>query len=382
MAPSEIKKIFQEKFGREPIIVRAPGRINFIGEHTDYNNGWVLPAAINKEVYIAIASNNLNEFRVLSLNLNDYQSFGLNELKPGNKWINYLQGVMSGIHKIGFPLHGVDVLVSGNIPVGAGLSSSAALCCGFGMAYSKTFDIELSKLAIAKIAQYAEHEFAGVKCGLMDQYASLFGEKNHAVLLDCESLTHELIPFNFSDVDILLIDTKVKHTLAETAYNNRREACELGIALIMRKYDVKSLRDVTLDILNDLKADFPDDVFRRCSFVVQEIDRTKKAAEFLKKHNIQAFGNLLYQTHEGLSKDYEVSCEEADFLVSIAKNNNKVFGARMMGGGFGGCTINLIRKEETENFKKVTHEKYIVSYQKEPDFYSITLEQGVSIIQT
>ena len=168
---------------------------------------------------------------------------------------------MDGIHKIGFPLGGVDILISGNIPVGAGLSSSAALCCGFGMAYSTVMRFELVRLAIAKIAQYAEHNFAGVKCGLMDQYASLFGKKDHALLLDCKTLEHEAVPFQFPDIDILLIDTKVKHSLADSAYNNRREACELGVALVMRKYDVRSLRDVTPDMLMELKDDFPDDIF-------------------------------------------------------------------------------------------------------------------------
>ena len=377
MEYASIRKAFVEKFGKEPIIVRAPGRINFIGEHTDYNNGLVLPAAINKQILIAVAPNQTQQCQVYSADLNEEQSFSVNDLKPGKGWAHYLQGVMKGIHQIGFPLQGVDAVVSGNIPVGAGLSSSAALCCGFATAYCEAFNIKLAKLAIAKIAQYAEHHFAGVMCGLMDQYASLFGEKNKAILLDCQSLEHEAVPFDFPEIDIVLIDTKVKHSLADSAYNKRREACELGAALIMRKYpDVRSLRDVSIVMLEELKGDFPEEVYQRCHYVVKEIARTQQAARFLKERNLQSFGKLLYDTHHGLSKEYEVSCDESDFLVEIAKANG-VIGARMMGGGFGGCTINLIEKVNSHRFEKVVREKYFSRFKKEPDFYWVNLADGV-----
>jgi galactokinase len=212
----------------------------------------------------------------------------------------------------------------------------------------------------------------------MDQYASLFGEKDKAILLDCRTMEHETVPFHFPEIDVLLVDTKVKHSLADSAYNKRREACELGAALIMRKYpDVQSLRDITLSMLEELKSDFPDEIFSRCHYVVNEISRTKRAAQLLKNKNIDGFGKLLYETHEGLSKEYEVSCDESDFLVDLARNNN-VIGARMMGGGFGGCTINLINKTETQNFQKLVQEKYVATFNKEPEFHIVKIEDGVT----
>ena len=375
------RNLFVEKFGQVPTLVRAPGRINFIGEHTDYNDGLVMPAAINRQIYVAAALNNSNTCRLFSPDLNEAHSFNLTDLKPGKGWMHYLQGVMHGIHNIGFELKGVDVLVTGNIPLGAGLSSSAALCCGFATAYSRTLNADISRLAIAKIGQYAEHNFAGVMCGLMDQYASVFGKKGQAILLDCQKLVHDYVPFEYPDIDILLIDTKVKHTLADTAYNNRREACELGAALVMRKYpQVKSLRDVTAAMLNELQADFPPEVLTRCRYVVDELTRTKKAASFLQEHKLAEFGQLLYQTHEGLSKQYEVSCAEADFLVLLAKANPAVLGARMMGGGFGGCTINLIKKSGTERFQHLVNEKYVQQFGHAPQFHVMAIQDGVEVI--
>jgi len=380
MQQSTISQIFQEKFGKQPIVVRAPGRINFIGEHTDYNEGLVLPAAINKAILIAIAANNTTQCNLFSPDLNESHTFAIDDLKPGKPWMHYLQGVMHGMHQVGFQLSGVDVVVSGNIPVGAGLSSSAALCCGFGMAYSHVFGFDFARLALAKIAQYAEHNFAGVKCGLMDQYASLFGKKDFALLLDCKSLEHEPVPFHFPEIEILLIDTKVKHSLADSAYNKRREACELGASLLARKHDVKTLRDASMDMLLEMKADFPDEVFMRCKYVVQEMERTRMAARFLKNQDLNNFGKLLYETHQGLSRDYEVSCAESDFLVDMARENKKVFGARMMGGGFGGCTINLVEKTEVMKFRESVKGKYVASFKKEPDFYSISLMDGVEVL--
>jgi len=373
------KKTFQEKFGGKPIIVRAPGRINFIGEHTDYNNGLVLPAAIDREIFVAVAPNHTAQCQVFSPDLNESHSFSVDELNPGKNWVHYLQGVMHGIRQAGYSLSGANVMISGNIPAGAGLSSSAALCCGFGMAYSHAIGASLTKLALAKIAQYAEHHFAGVKCGLMDQYASLFGMKDLAILLDCKTLEHEYVPFQFPDIDILLIDTKVKHSLADSAYNNRREACEMGVKLVSRKHEVHSLRDVSVSMLMEMKSGFPEDIFRRCQYVVNEMRRTRQAVKHLKENNIQAFGSLLFETHWGLSRDYEVSCGESDFLVDLAQENKSVLGARMMGGGFGGCTLNLVKKNGTAEFREAARKKYFATFKKEPDFYSVSLEDGVTI---
>ena len=378
MDHADIQKIFLDKFKQKPILVRAPGRINFIGEHTDYNNGLVLPAAINKEIQIAIAANQTSRCTLYSADLKEEHTCTIDDLKPGKSWVNYLHGVMKGIHQIGFPLQGVDVVIQGNIPLGAGLSSSAALCCGFGTAYSQVIGAGLAPLSIAKIAQFAEHHFAGVKCGIMDQYASIFGEKDKAILLDCQTLEHEAFPFDFPEVDILLIDTKVKHSLADSAYNKRREACEFGVAQIARKYpEVKSLRDISLPMLQELQNNFPDEVYKRCRYVILELERTQRAAQLLKNKELESFGQLLYETHEGLSRDYEVSCEESDFLVDLARAN-RVTGSRMMGGGFGGCTLNLIKKSETEAFRKLVQEKYVTTFNKEPGFYIVEIEDGVS----
>jgi galactokinase len=381
MQQESVRNIFQEKFGKDPILVRAPGRINFIGEHLDYNEGFVLPAAIDREMLIAVAQNNSSQCHVYSADLNESSSFSISDLQPGKQWYHYLQGVLHGIKEIGLELDGVDVVVSGNIPLGAGLSSSAALCCGFGMAVSHALKLNLSRLAIAKIAQYSEHHFAGVKCGIMDQYASLFGKKDHALLLDCKTLGHELVPFNFPEIEILLVDTKVKHSLADTAYNNRREACEAGVALVRRKYDVTFLREVSLAMLMDMREDFPDDIFRRCHYVVTEMERTRKAVSLLRKKDIVGFGKLLYETHTGLSRDYEVSCKEADFLVGLARENRQVLGSRMMGGGFGGCTINLLKKNETDHFIETVREKYFDAFKIEPGFYKMKLADGVEVLE-
>ena len=380
MQQDDIAKVFKEKFRNVPTIVRAPGRINFIGEHTDYNEGLVLPAAINREIWIALAPNQTDQCRLFSLDLKESHSVSVDELLPGKEWPNYIQGVLHGIKQIGFPLSGVDVVISGNIPVGAGLSSSAALSCGFGVGYSHVFGLDLARLAVAKIGQYAEHNFVGVKCGIMDQYASLFGKKNHALLLDCKTLEHQAVPFDFPELEILLVDTKVKHSLAESAYNNRREACELGLTVIRRKYDVSFLREVSPAMLNDMKEDFPDDIFRRCDYVVKEMERTRKAVQFLKQRDIKNFGKLLYETHEGLSRDYEVSCPEADFLVNLAKASRKIFGARMMGGGFGGCTINLIEKDSTADFIDEVKHQYSETFKKEPAFHVVSLADGVEVV--
>jgi galactokinase len=214
----------------------------------------------------------------------------------------------------------------------------------------------------------------------MDQYASLFGKKDHALLLDCKTLEHELVSFHFPEIEILLIDTKVKHSLAETAYNNRREACEMGIALLRRKYDVSFLRDVSLTMLNSMMEDFPDDIYRRCLYVVNEMERVRQAVHCLKAHDIREFGKLLYETHQGLSHDYQVSCVESDFLVGQSKGNKKILGARMMGGGFGGCTLNLIHPGEVESFQQSVKEKYVEAFKIEPAFYKVSLMDGVQVL--
>ncbi len=350
----------------------APGRINLIGEHTDYNEGFVMPAAINYHITFAIAPNGTDSFNFYAVDYNETASFDLSSIKAGDSWVNYLMGVIDGFSDL--RARGVDCVFGSTIPVGAGLSSSAALCCGFGFAINDIFKLGLDRLQLAKIGQYSEHEFAGVQCGIMDQFASLHGKKNSVLLLDCRSLEYETVAANLGDYRILLIDTKVKHSLASTEYNDRRASCEAGVKILK----INSLRDATRTMLDQHQDELGEEVYVKCSYVVDEIARTKKAAELLKSGDIEKFGSLLYETHWGLSKQYDVSCEELDVLVSLAEEQKDlVVGARMMGGGFGGCTINLVHHSKVDFIKGYVHEEYFATFRKEPDFYLVNLSDGV-----
>ncbi len=379
MNRGDIIRLFQSKFEGEPSIFIAPGRINLIGEHTDYNEGFVMPAAINAHITFAIRPNGTDVFRFFATDYAEPASFDLNSLQPGPGWVNYLMGVVAGMARQGRTPKGVDCVFGSTIPVGAGLSSSAALCCGFGYALSQLFGWGIDRLSLAKIAQFSEHEYAGVRCGLMDQYASLFGVKHAALLLDCQKLTHQVLPVHLGDFAIMLIDTKVKHSLASTAYNDRRAACEQGVRVLQRRHEqVKSLRDATRVMLDAQQDEMGVEVYTKCRFVVEEIARTQFAARLLMAGDLAGFGTLLNETHWGLSRAYEVSCEELDFLVATTEDDREsVLGARMMGGGFGGCTINLVRKSRVDFIKGFVHEKYLATFKKEPDFYLVDLADGV-----
>jgi galactokinase len=378
---SSVVDSFVSHFKVTPTIVQAPGRINLIGEHTDYNEGFVLPAAIDRAIYFAIAPSGHDKCNVFSLDMEEGISFSIHDLNPGETWVNYLMGVMDAFARKGLPIHGVDCVFGGYIPAGAGLSSSAALCGGFAFGLNEIFKCGLSRIELAKMAQYAEHEFVGLQCGIMDQYASLFGVKDSALLLDCRALKHEVVPVKLNDHALLLIDTKVKHTLASSAYNDRRAACEKGVRLIHQKNKkVQSLRDVSREMLYEHQDILGEDVFIKCLFIVEEINRTQQAAEFLKKNKLQEFGKLMFETHWGLSQAYEVSCEESDFLVSMAEEEKAVLGARQMGGGFGGCTINLIRKDAIRSFQEKVLDQYVATFKKEPNFYPVNLTQGIHLI--
>jgi len=378
---SSIQSLFLEKFSKEPYLVMAPGRINLIGEHTDYNEGFVMPAAVDRHIVFALAINGSDQFNFYSVDYETQISFRSNELNPGSEWINYLMGVVDGFRQRGIIIGGVDCVFGGNIPTGAGMSSSAALCCGFGFALNELFGCKLTRLELAHIAQRAEHEFAGVRCGIMDQYASLFGKEDSALLLDCRNLVHEYLPFHFPDIEVVLIDTKVKHSLASSAYNDRRAACEEGVFQLHKKNSaINSLRDVTESHLESIRSQVSHNVFSKCRFVVREIERTQDAARLLKSNNLVGFGKLMVETHWGLSKDYEVSCAESDLLVELAAEFPDVLGARQMGGGFGGCVINLVRKDAVEKYSLAVRKKYVVTFKKEPDFYSVNFSQGVHAI--
>jgi galactokinase len=366
-----VATIFKQKFSGKPVVIKAPGRINLIGEHTDYNDGFVLPAAIDRSIYFAIAPSGNDKCNVFSLDMEEGVSFSIRDLNPGETWVNYLMGVLDSFERMGLPVRGVDCVFGGDIPTGAGLSSSAALCSGFAFGLNQIFDCKLDRLQLAKIAQRSEHEFAGLQCGIMDQYASLFGKKDSALLLDCRALKHEVIPVHLGEYSILLIDTNVKHNLASTAYNERRETCERGVRLIQEKNPtVVSLRDVSRAMLYEYQDQLGEDTFIKCLFIVEEISRTQRAAAHLKKNELKEFGKLMYETHWGLSGAYQVSCEESE--------EKGIAGARQMGGGFGGCTINLIQKAAIKAFQQKVLGQYVATFKKEPDFYSINLTNGVS----
>ncbi|MDZ4716429.1 MAG: galactokinase [Cytophagales bacterium] len=378
----QIAKEFQERFHRVPVIVCAPGRINLIGEHVDYNDGYVLPAAIDKHLMFAIARNDIDKSTIISRDLQEEVSFTPDQRAPGEKWINYFMGVVEGFDRRGIKLGGVDCVFGGTIPKGAGLSSSAALCCGFAFALNHLFEAKVNRLDLARIGQFSEHHFAGVKCGLMDQYAVLFGEPGAALLIDCRSMTHHTMPFPSSPCTIVLVDTHVKHTLATSAYNERRATCERGVAVLGKIHEeVRSLRDSSRDQLIEHRELLGDDVFTKCLFVVDEISRTREAASKLLGGDLAAFGKLMFQSHDGLRTQYAVSCDELDFLVGIARENpHMVMGARMVGGGFGGCTINLVVTEHLEEFTALVLKEYFAFCGITPHFYPVTISGGVHIV--
>lgn len=369
---------FEQRFHTAPLLVRAPGRINMIGEHTDYNHGFVMPAAIDKAVTLCVSISGNETCTLFASDLKEEKQFSTASLQPSDDWSTYIKGVFAGFQQLGFSPQGINAVFSSTIPVGAGLSSSAALCSAFAFAINELFHFNLDRLALAKIAQQSEHTFAGVKCGIMDQYASLFGKKDAVILLDCHALVHEYFPLSLTEHTLLLIDTKVKHSLASSAYNKRRESCEEGVRIIQQDNpQVHSLRDVSVKLLDHYRNKLSKETFSRCHFMVHEIARTQQAADLLKQHKIVEFGVLMYATHEGLSKEYEVSCEESDYLVALAIQHN-ITGARMMGGGFGGCTINIVQKEKLEAFKKDIQTAYLKKFDRNPEFYEVSIEAGVN----
>lgn len=364
------------------ITISSPGRINLIGEHVDYNDGFVLPAAIDKCISIHLKTNGTkNECIVKSKGFDSYLKINLDNLKPSNQgWHNYILGVLTELQLITKKLKGFDCEMESSLPVGSGVSSSAALECGLAFGLNELFDLGIEKWQLAKIGQRAEHNFVGTKCGIMDQFASLFGKKDHAMLLDCKSLDFEYIPIHIEPYVFLLLNTNVSHNLADSSYNARREETTTGLTVITERFKVeKSFRNINLEMLAACKEALGDIGYKRCSYVLEENKRVLEAAAVLKENNFADFGALLYESHEGLSKKYEVSCDELDFLVDAAKSEKQVLGARMMGGGFGGCTINLIHKDAIENFTNTTAVAYKEKFGISLSSFIALPSQGTSI---
>lgn len=383
ITPRDIQTKFQEIFEKEPLIIRAPGRINLIGEHTDYNDGFVMPAAVDKEIFFGISASKDNRSIVYSIKYDEQFEIDLNNPRPVEQpaWANFLLGVLYQFKENGFPVKPFYCVFGGNVPLGAGMSSSAALECGFAFALSEYHLLSVPKLKIITMAQWAEHHFVGVKCGIMDQFASVMGKKDHVIVLDCRSLTHRYAPLSLRDYSIILCDTKVKHSLVDSEYNTRRSECETGVRLLQKYFPaVKSLRDVTPAMLEQHRGELTGKVYQRCLYVVQEILRVQEATVDLEKGNIDAFGKKMYETHEGLSLLYEVSCEELDFLVAEAKEFG-VIGARMMGGGFGGCTINLVRNADADKFINHMTPRYKSAFNIDMPVYRVNLVDGTSRVK-
>ena len=374
----EVKSEFINIFKKNPLLIFSPGRINIIGEHTDYNGGYVFPAAVDKGIAAAIQKSDKGKSTAVALDLNSKVEFDLNNLKPSKQgsWENYVFGVVAEIQNRNKVVGDFNIVFKGNISGGAGMSSSAALENSVVFGLNKLFDLGLTKTEMILISQQAEHNYVGVKCGIMDQYASMFGIKDHAILLDCRSLKSKPYKIDFKNHQLMLINTNVKHSLSDSAYNDRRSACE-NIAKLL---EVETLRDATEEDLEKIINKVTPENYQKALYIIQEIIRTKKAAKAIENNDLEKLGALIYASHNGLQHQYKVSCDELDFLVDQAKKNKDVLGARMMGGGFGGCTINLIARNKVKDFAASASKAYKNKFNKECSVYFIELSQGTHTV--
>ena len=381
----QITDYFKEHYSSNPLVIKAPGRINLIGEHTDYNQGLVLPASITKSIYFAVSTNDLNTIRIETfLTQPEKIEFKLDgsHKKFESFWGNYFKAIIEILISENYPLKGIDCVFGGDIPIGSGLSSSAALCCGFIYAITRVIKKELSKETIALIAQKAEHKI-GLNCGLMDQYAVLFGKKGNALFLDCKDLSHQYIPVNLEGYSWVLINSNIKHNLAvDSEYNKRRVSCENVVSKVQeQKSEVKSLRDVTLNDLVNIKDSIDATDFKRGNYVIEENERVGKMIQALANSNAQEVGAILKNGHWAMSTQYEITTPELDFLVKRGESLNGIIGSRMMGGGFGGCTINLIQTKKL----KESLDTLLKAYKKETgidaEYYYLAIDDGVKIFK-
>lgn len=374
---------FEKSFGSAPQkVVLSPGRINIIGEHIDYNDGYVLPAAIDKVICFAFAKNDTQKSRIVAIDLNeDFEIDLTQEITLSDVvWTNYIRGVIKQLQDNGFAFEGFNCVFSSNIPVGSGLSSSAALECGTIFGIKELFDLKIEKVDISLLGQKAEH-WVGINCGIMDQFSSVHGLENKVIKLDCNTLDFEYHNADFKDYSLVLFDSNVKHSLFTSEYNNRRIECEQGLAIIKENFPaIKSFRDCTEEKLLSIQDKISETVFKRVHFVVKEINRVIKACEALDNGNIELLGQLLFETHYGLSQEYEVSCAELDMLVDTAKADDAIIGSRLMGGGFGGCTINLIKKGHENEVKSKFSNLYLDTFGIELKFYDVKISNGTTLL--
>lgn len=374
----KINSIFKERFGKDGIVYASAGRINLIGEHTDYNGGFVFPGAIDKAIMAEIAPNGTEKVRVFSVDINEYAEFGLKEEDaPTQQWARYIFGICREIIKRGGKVEGFDAVFAGNVPLGAGLSSSAALESCFAFALNDFFNGNtIDKFELARIGQSTEHNYCGVNCGIMDQFASVFGKKDNLMRLDCRSMEFEYFPFKADGYKLVLLDSKVKHALVDSPYNKRRQSCER----VAKTLGVETLRDATMEMLNGVRSDITAEDYFRAKYVIEEKDRVLAVCDALVEGDLETVGAKMYETHDGLSKDYEVSCVELDYLNDIARECG-VTGSRIMGGGFGGCTINLVKDELYDNFIATAKEKFNARYGHEPVVIPVIISDGARKVE-
>lgn len=377
----DVLEKFRDRYNAEPMLIRAPARINLIGEHTDYNEGFVMPASIHYATWFALAEAHDGITEVYSMKYDEVFTVALTQVQPVKQpvWVNYLLGVIRQVIDEGYTLKPFKCVFAGNIPIGAGLSSSASVECGFAFGLNELNNLNIGRQRLVQMAQWSEHNFVGIKCGIMDQFASMMGKEGNVILLDCRSLAYSYSPLALGEYALVLCDTGVKHALVDSDYNKRREDCEQGVA-ILKKHDpqVNSLRDATLEMLDKHAAEFSEKQRMRCRYVIEEIARVQSANQDLQNGNLKAFGEKMVETHRGLSSLYEVSCPELDFFVEIAKQFPEVLGARMMGGGFGGCTINIVHRNAIERFSAAIRESYRKNFNREAVIHPVRIEDGVS----
>ena len=374
----KLRTAFIERFSSNPVFYASAGRINLIGEHTDYNGGFVFPGAIDKYIMTAININGTDKVRLYSVDMNQYTEFGLREEdKPAEQWACYVFGVCREVIKRGFEVKGFDAVFAGNVPLGAGLSSSAALESCFAYALNDLFnDNKISIFELALIGQSTEHNYCGVNCGIMDQFASVFGKKDCLMRLDCRSLEFKYFPFKPVGYKLVLVNSQVKHELVDSPYNKRRESCER----VAKTLGVETLRDADMSMLEAAKAQISDEDYKRAVYVIGEKQRVLDVCEALEKGDYETVGQRMYETHHGLSKDYEVSCEELDFLNDVAKECG-VTGSRIMGGGFGGCTINLVKEDLHDTFVQTAKTKFNEKYGIEPIIIDVVISDGAHKVE-
>ncbi|MBQ5353536.1 MAG: galactokinase [Alistipes sp.] len=375
---NRVSQKFVELYGEGATLYTSPGRINLIGEHTDYNGGFVFPGAVDKGIVAAIRLNGTDKVRAFALDLNESAEFGLNEQdKPAQSWACYIFGVCREIIKRGGVIGGFDTVFAGDVPLGAGMSSSAALESTFAFALNQLYNLGIEKFELARIGQSTEHNYCGVKCGIMDQFASVHGKAGHLMRLDCRSMEYSYFPFDPTKhgYRLMLVNSCVKHELVGSPYNDRRASCERVAAILGQEF----LRGATMEQLESIKDQISEEDYLRARYVIGEEQRVLDVCDALERDDYQTVGERMYQTHWGMSRDYEVSCEELDFLVTIAEQCG-VTGSRIMGGGFGGCTINLVKEELYDNFVKTVTEQFAEKYGHKPEIYPVVISDGSRIL--